>query len=136
MATRSVIARPHPTRGFIGRYVHYDGHPATRIPALRHLHLLIHHGDTEAAIRQLVDEHTGWSSIPHYKRPTGECYCHSRTLRQDTGPVYGDDSAGHGLEWAYVLEAETIRVLRPGDDGKGGSTWHLDSLFTWNTRAI
>jgi len=62
MGTRGVIARPD-GEGFTGRYHHWDSYPAglgATLFALRNGHFAV---DTEAMLKVLLDDHTGWSTI-------------------------------------------------------------------------
>ncbi len=125
MGTRSVIARPSPDGGFSGTYCHYDGYPAHQGRVL--FDAVIGHfaGDPDAACHYLIDEHpAGWSVLhgdfntppgyQHYPDPTdqrNQCYCHGDRADPPQRPFTEDTAAGAGLDYAYVIGPDRLRVL-------------------------
>jgi hypothetical protein len=59
MATRSIVAEPYGD-GWNGRYVHWDGHPQTRLTQLQ---LLVAKYGVEEVRDTIIREHFSWSSI-------------------------------------------------------------------------
>lgn len=124
MGTRSVIAIPEGKTGWRGRYCHWDGYPSGVGAALRSIVL---RDGMETAIRTLIIDHYGWSSVNAHAEQTLD----SAT---DDGrfvpvPGYGiayttkdnqsspDDwhtraDKRSWCEWAYVLRTDRIDVYR------------------------
>jgi hypothetical protein len=125
MSTRSVIARPTPDGGFHGTYCHNDGYPAHQGRILFDAVTGNFDGDPDAACRYLIDQHpAGWSVLggdftapPGYR--TGhdpqdlrnQCYCHGDRQEPPRPPLTDHTARDAWVDYAYVLEAERLRVL-------------------------
>ena len=125
MSTRSVIARPTPEGGFGGTYCHYDGYPAHQGAILFDAVTSHFDGDPDAACYYLIDQHpAGWSVLggdftvpPGYR--TGhdpqdlrnQCYCHGDRQEPPRPPLTDQTARDAWIDYAYVLEAERLRVL-------------------------
>jgi hypothetical protein len=130
VSTRSVIARPTPEGGFRGTYCHYDGYPAHQGRILFDAVTGHFAGDPEAACRYLIDEHrAGWSVLGgDFTIPAGyqagsdrqplanQCYCHGDRQEPSRPPLTEQTARDAFIDYAYVLEANRLRVLtnRPG----------------------
>jgi hypothetical protein len=130
VSTRSVIARPTPEGGFYGTYCHNDGYPAHQGPILFNAVTGHFAGDPDAACRYLIDEYpAGWSvmggdfTIPagfrtgHDPQDLGnQCYCHGDRQESPRPPLTEQTARDAWVDYAYVLDAERLRVLtnRPG----------------------
>jgi hypothetical protein len=125
VSTRSVIARPTPEGGFGGTSCHYDGDPAHHGRILFEAVSGHFAGDPDAACTYLIDQHpAGWSVLggdfttpPGYRRSTdpddrrNQCSCHG-DRHDPPRPPLDDRSAHHAwVDYAYVLEADRLRVL-------------------------
>jgi hypothetical protein len=125
VSTRSVIARPTPEGGFRGRYCHNDGYPAHQGRVLFDAVTGHFDGDPDAACRYLIDQHpAGWSVLhgdftvpPGYR--TGydprdlrnQCYCHGGRHEPPRPPLTERTARAAWVDYAYVLEADRLRVL-------------------------
>ena len=129
MGTRSVIARPSPDGGFCGTYCHYDGYPAHQGRVLFDAVTGHFAGDSDAACYYLIDEHpAGWSVLygdfsaapgyQHHPDPDdrrNQCYCHGERADPPQPPFSDDTAAGAGLDYAYVIDSDRLRVLTNRD---------------------
>ena len=125
MSTRSVIARPTPDGGFVGNYCHNDGYPAHQGRILFDAVTGHFHGEPDAACRYLIDQHpAGWSVLHgDFTAPPGyrtdhdpqdlgnQCYCHGDRHEPARPPMTDDAARAGGVDYAYVLEPERLRVL-------------------------
>jgi hypothetical protein len=82
-------------------------------------------GDPEAAGRYLIDEHpAGWSVLhgdftapPGYRTRhdpqdlSNQCYCHGDRQEPPRPPMTDHTARAAWVDYAYVLEAERLRVL-------------------------
>jgi hypothetical protein len=122
MGTRGVIARPV-GEGFEGRYHHWDSYPeglGQTLFRVRNGHFA---GDSEAMLKFLLDDHTGWSTIngANFDSAPGfsesgfvtdgpACYCHGG--RHEEGwLVTAANASGAGCEYAYVIDGAQLLVL-------------------------
>lgn len=135
----SVIARPTET-GFAGRYVHNNGHPATRIPLLRALYAGPFAGDLDAMTKFLIDDHpagwsqlgldpavdTGWnderSSVYHHDFV---CYCHG-DRNEDPWLCTEENTDIGNTDWVYVLRSDGIEVIDLGDGATTTTSWEAN----------
>jgi hypothetical protein len=143
VSTRSVIARPTPEGGFHGTYCHYDGYPAHQGRILFDAVTDHFAGDIDAACHYLIDEHpAGWSvlhgdfSIPagfrtgrHPQDLGNQCYCHGDRQEPPRPPLTEQTARDAFIDYAYVLDAERLRVLtnRPGG-------WQPVAEVAWTER--
>jgi hypothetical protein len=145
----SIIARPTAT-GWVGRYVHNDGHPNTRLDLLLDLYHRSYRRDLTAMTAFLIDAHpAGWSQlgadptvdtgwIRPGKRTTAEvvadrdfrCYCHGD--RQDEPQTFTEaDTTPASADWVYVLRPNGIEVIKATEDAEG---WQSRGVAPWNSR--
>lgn len=145
MATRSVVAIPAGD-GWIGRYVHWDGSPDTRVPLL--LELIARDGIDK--VRQtIVSDHYGWSHLHPEQGPeiTESWYQDGRFIavpgyglaytqeQADADPDYTDTTSDPvWIEYAYVLGARSITVMEGTGDKPGTGAFRL--LYTVANRVL
>ncbi|GAA1215392.1 hypothetical protein GCM10009665_01520 [Kitasatospora nipponensis] len=145
MSTRSIIARPTPS-GFAGRYVHREGAPTHRIPAL--LTAVRGHfgGDIQAAARFYLDDHpAGWERLgtdframpgsigPGVDQDAGHnrCFCHG-TRSEDACLITQDTVDPLWHEWIYLLRHEGLQVIRTDWRKCTQADW-ASHLLPWST---
>ncbi len=131
MSTRSVIARPSPDGGFHGTYCHNDGYPAHQGRVLFDAVTGHFAGDTDAACRYLIDEHSaGWSvlhgdfTVPPGYRPgydpqdlRNQCYCHGGRHEPPRPPLTEETARAAWVDYAYVIQPDRLGVLTALDRG-------------------
>jgi hypothetical protein len=143
VSTRSVIARPTPEGGFHGTYCHYDGYPAHQGRILFDAVTDHFAGDIDAACRYLIDQHpAGWSVLHgdftisagfrtgrHPQDLGNQCYCHGDRQEPPRPPLTEQTARDAFIDYAYVLDAERLRVLtnRPGG-------WQPVAEVAWTER--
>jgi hypothetical protein len=125
VSTRSVVARPTPEGGFSGTYCHNDGYPAHQGRVLFDAVTGHFDGDPDAAGRYLIDQHpAGWSVLHgDFTAPPGfrtrhdpedlrnQCYCHGDRREPPRPPLTDHTAQAAFIDYAYVLEADRLRVL-------------------------
>jgi hypothetical protein len=112
LSTRSVIARPTPEGGFSGNYCHNDGYPAHQGRILFDAVTAHFDGDPEAACRYLIDQHPAGYQFRHDRKDLrNQCYCHGDRHEPPRAPLTDDAARAGGVDYAYVLEADRLRVL-------------------------
>lgn len=129
MATRCIVAEPYGDNGWRGRYVHWDGHPSTKIPQLTKL---VRRDGIKKVRKTLLHDNYSWSFInPLYKKQLselktvegyGEAYKKSKSewfTQRDTMFAWA--------EYVYVLDNQAIFVWRI--DGKGYANFDPKLLF-------
>lgn len=119
MATRSVVGRFIGDTAWIGRYVHWDGYPASMVPTL--LEIVLRDG-IDKTIDTLIWENYSWSSLwgsdmpdfvkvdsPTYVKGYGEKHPDSKSSDWITW-----ESDGWGTEYAYIFEptAKSVTILK------------------------
>lgn len=146
MGTRSVVAIPYARKtGWRGRYIHWDGYPSG---VGRTLHKIVRRDGRDKAVRVLVEDHAGWSSVNGEADPKvglgmddgrfeavpgyGTAYTttklnifgeknYQQARKSDWIRHDGDDC---GTEYAYVLRANGMVVLaRRYADGTPAVGW-------------
>jgi len=145
MATRSVVAIPAGD-GWIGRYVHWDGSPDSRVPVL--LELIARDGIDK--VRQtIVSDNYGWSHLTPEQGPeiTESWYRDGRFIavpgyglaytreQADADPNYTDTTSDPvWIEYAYVLGTRSITVMEGTGDKPGTGAFRL--LYTVANRVL
>ncbi|WP_406410949.1 hypothetical protein [Streptomyces sp. NBC_01614] len=124
----ALIARPTPS-GFTGRFCTRGGSP-DRLEGLL-LRAVTHyfHGHVAVAQAYLIDAHpAGWyriggdfTSETGYRHDKKEslanlCYCHGET-KAPPRELDATGAAEAGVDWAYVLETDHLKVLTPVRNG-------------------
>jgi hypothetical protein len=135
MSTRGCIARVvNEKKGsFKGRYHHFDSYESGLGKSLFELRNGHFKGDTNAMLKVLIDEHTGWSTIcgtdftkkigyiEKYPSPTDKkayeeydkypkCYCHGD--RKEKGDLLTQKHASaYGCEYVYAFTKDGKRML-------------------------
>lgn len=103
MATRSVVGRYVGDEAWIGRYVHWDGYPASMVMVL--LEIVLRDG-FDKAVSTLVFENYGWSGlypIPAEKENYVEGYGY--LLKDSKSGDWITWEGDHwGTEYAYIIE--------------------------------
>ena len=127
MATRSVVAIPAGD-GWMGRYVHWDGSPGSRLPVLLDL---VKRDGLDAVIRTVIEDNYGWSYLDSTQtheldgyhtdgrfiaRPG---YGAAYTLNQAGGSQMETDTTADPvwIEYVYIMGPRTITVLENTMDG-------------------
>lgn len=115
-AITAVIARPHPTTTWTGRYVYSFGAPADLGPIL---HRLAHDARTthgaagiDALTRALLEEHNGWNQLDPDGESLGNCRCHdpqpAAPSWPDTDPLTPGQSGR--AQYLYLLTPTALHV--------------------------
>jgi hypothetical protein len=111
MATRSVVARYVGDDAWVGRYVHWDGYPASMVMVL--LEIVLRDG-FDKAVSTLVFENYGWSGLypiphPHEKENYVEGYGY--LLKDSKSGDWITWEGDHwGTEYAYIIEPSNKSV--------------------------
>lgn len=123
MATRSVVGRYVGDTAWIGRYVHWDGYPASMVPTL--LDIVLRDG-IDKTLDTLIWKNYSWSSLfgsdtPEYAKLDSETYVEGygeRHLDTKSSDWITWESDGWGTEYAYIFEptAKSVTILKRVDD--------------------
>ena len=111
MATRSVVGRYVGDDAWVGRYVHWDGYPASMVMVL--LEIVLRDG-FDKAVSTLVFENYGWSGLypiphPHEKENYVEGYGY--LLKDSKSGDWITWEGDHwGTEYAYIIEPSNKSV--------------------------
>lgn len=147
MATRSVVAIPAGD-GWIGRYVHWDGSPGSRVPLL--LELVARDGIDK--VRQtIVSDHYGWSHLHPEQGPeiAESWYQDGRFIAvPGYGLAYTREQAGGDemmtdttsdpvwIEYVYVLGPHSITVLHGSGDKPGTGAFTLVTTVRYSDALV
>jgi hypothetical protein len=135
-AITAVIARPHPTTTWTGRYVYSFGAPTDLGPILHRLAHAAHAADgIDALARALLDEHYGWNRLDPVGERLGECRCHDPVPAAPSWPDTAPLSPGQcgRAQYAYLLTPTHLRV----DTRVNGAWRHLgQAAYTRPTTAV
>jgi hypothetical protein len=111
MATRSVVGRYVGDDAWIGRYVHWDGYPASMVMVL--LEIVLRDG-FDKAVSTLVFENYGWSGlypIPHKDDAEGYLTGYGYPMKDSkSGDWITWESDHWGTEYAYIIEPSNKSV--------------------------
>ena len=123
MSTRSCVARRTDDGGWEGRYVHFDGDPGWRMPALLDL---IDRDGVDRVLQVVIDEHpNGWSALTAEDETLGKFHSPDRFevvpgygiayLDGEPSMITSKDTPDCFIEWVYIVDSETITVLEYED---------------------
>jgi len=145
MSTRSVIAVKNGT-GWQGRYCHSSGYPSY---TGAQLFAIVVRDGFEAAVKQLIQEHYGWSCLaaseeaePEMSGRTGggfesvAGYGAAYTVGEgqaDPADWFTDAEEPDGMEWAYVLDPQGVTVLAAVGD-YSTATWVAAGRVEYSTK--
>jgi len=111
MATRSVVGRYVGDEAWIGRYVHWDGYPASMVMVL--LEIVLRDG-FDKAVSKLVFENYGWSGlypIPNKDDDKGYIKGYGYPLKDGKSGDWITWEGDHwGTEYAYIIEPSNKSV--------------------------
>ena len=147
MATRSVVAIPAGD-GWIGRYVHWDGSPDSRVPVL--LDLIARDG-IDRVRQTIVSDNYGWSHLHPEQGPeiAESWYQDGRFIavpgyglaytreQADADPDYTDTTSDPvWIEYAYVLGTRTMTVLEGTGDKPGTGAFTLMTTVRYSDALV
>ena len=144
MATRSIVAIPAGD-GWLGRYVHWDGGPGTRVPVLMEL---VKRDGVVPVIDTIIRTNYGWSHLDPDQTPELEgIYSDGRfiaqpgygvayTLEQAGGAQMESDTTADPLwiEYVYVLGPRTLTVLEGLPEGS--QPWRMIGTFRYTDTLV
>ena len=128
MATRSIIAEVSES-GWQGRYVHWDGHPKTKLDQLL---LLVARDGLQTVTKTIIHDNYSWSSIDpftqekdseQWKFVEGYGYAHNDIEEPRQYMFTEKDTEFAWAEYLYVLGLRGIQVWTASTDVDGVETW-------------
>ncbi|WP_242535808.1 hypothetical protein [Streptomyces albidoflavus] len=151
LSTSACIARPTPSGGYEGIYLHFDGAPGDKLPLLLAARRWRFRGDLEAMQTHLIDSPTtGWEEIGTdlldgvppvlAAKITGGQQWPSVQLGDGIPVVTTDGSTPQrdlitdataddwDIEWVYVLDADAINVVHIPTGSRQSVRWSADLL--------
>jgi len=144
MATRSIVAIPAGD-GWMGRYVHWDGGPARRLPILQEL---VKRDGIVPVIDTIVRNNYGWSHLDPEQTYGLEGY-HTDgrflarpgygvayTLKQAGGEEMETDQTADPvwIEYVYILGPRTLTVMEGVTEGP--QSWRLMGTYHYDDALV
>jgi len=144
MATRSVVAIPAGD-GWMGRYVHWDGSPDSRVPILLKM---VKRDGIVPVIDTIVRNNYGWSHLdPDQTHELDGYHTDGRFLaRPGYGVAYTREQAGGEqmetdttadplwIEYVYILGPRTLTVMEGLTDGP--QSWHMIATYSYDDALV
>ena len=140
MSTRSIVAIPAGD-GWMGRYVHWDGGPARRLPILQEL---VKRDGIVPVIDTIVRNNYGWSHLDPEQTHELEGYHTDKrfiaqpgygvayTLEQAGGEQMETDQTADPvwIEYVYILGPRTLTLMEGVTDGP--QSWRLMGTYHYD----
>lgn len=147
MATRGIVA--HATsKGWRGRYAHWDNYPERMVAVLGEL---VARDGRSAVAHTLCYEHASWSVIDPLAKPseagepslyeahacvTGYGYAHTDTSLDDPSAWFThEDTELAWCEWLYIIHETMLEVRRIVRDENGKDVTVYENAFPWESIA-